>query len=116
MWWDYKIDKNKHYFVLMHPLECFCGIAFTTSTSREKWVECEITEERYKIDDGYKVELKSIEPGYGKEKFYQDDFKSMINKGFIIEKTSKNQKVKEIFWEEPLCGAAVLRHSAYIVE
>ena len=67
-----QIDRNAHYFVLMHPLEGvaipgYGAIVFTSSNTREKWVECEIVEERYKLEDGYKIELKSVEDGYGKE-------------------------------------------------
>ena len=109
------IDKNRHYFILMHPLESFLGICFTSSNTREKWVECEIIENRYKLADGYKVELKSIEDGYGAETFYQDDFKSLISKGIIIPKTNDNQYVKEIVWIENLCGSTYIKHSAYIV-
>lgn len=109
------IDKNKHYFILMHPLECFGIFCFTSSTTREKWVECEIVEERYKVSDGYKVELRAIESGYGKETYYQSDFESLVKKGYILEKTSDNQYVKEITWIEPLSGVTYLKHSAYVV-
>lgn len=58
----YNIDKSAHYFVLMHPLESVLGLMFyTSSNTREKWVECEVVEERYKVEDEYKVELRSIE-------------------------------------------------------
>ena len=109
------IDKNRHYFILMHPLESFLGMCFTLSNTREKWVEWEIIENRYKLTDGYKVELKSVEDGYGTDTFYQDDFKSLIENGMIIPKTNGNQCIKEIVWIEPLCGSAYIKHSAYIV-
>ena len=109
------IDKNKHYFILMHPMENFFGICFTSSITREKWVECEIVENRYKLADGYKVELKSIEDGYGIETFYQEDFESMVESGYIIPKTNDKQHVKEIEWIEYLCDNVYLKHSAYVV-
>lgn len=110
------IDKEKHYFVLMHPIENVFGLIFyTSSNTREKFVECEIVEDRYKVSDGYKVTLKSIEPGYGWEHFYQEDFLSLLEKGIIVEKTSAGQHVEEIFWREHLCGDAYLEHSAYVV-
>ena len=109
------IDKNKHYFCLMHPIETFMGIiSWTSSDSREKWVECEIVEDRYKVDDNYKVTLKSIEPGYGSEDFYQMDFVSALG-DFIIEKTDPDMHVEEIVWHEPLCDSAYIVHSAYVV-
>ena len=63
-----QIDRNAHYFLLMHPLEGvaipgYGAIVYTSSTTREKWVECEIVEERYKLEEGYKVELRSVEEG-----------------------------------------------------
>ena len=110
------INKDKHYFCLMHPLETFLGIiTWTSSSTREKWVECEIVEDRYKVERGYKVTLKSIEPGYGRMDFYQMDFVLMLEDGRIIEKSSDDMHVEEITWYEPLCGAAYLVHSAYVV-
>lgn len=112
----YNIDKSAHYFVLMHPLESVLGLMFyTSSNTREKWVECEVVEERYKVEDEYKVELRSIEPGYGKETFYQCDFNSLLQSGLIVKKTSDDQHVEEISWIEPLCGAANLVTSAYVL-
>ena len=110
------IDKNKHYFVLLHPLEEFFGITFTSSSSREKWVECEIIEKRYKISDGYKVELKPIEDGYGNEIFYQSDFESLINTGIIIPKINENQHVEEIEWIEQFHRDLFIKHNAYIIK
>lgn len=110
------IDKTKHYFILMHPLENFYGlIYFTSSCTREKWVECEIVEDIYKVADGYKVTLQSVEQGYGRRSFYQEDFEKLLRDGYILEKTSDNQYVKEITWIEPLSSITYLKHSAYIV-
>jgi hypothetical protein len=112
----YNIDKTAHYFVLMHPLEGIPGfITFTSSNSREKWVECKIVEDRYKVDDHYKVELQSIEPGYGSRVFYQMDFNQSLESGYIVKKTSNKQHVEEIIWTEPLCGDVTLKHSAYLL-
>lgn len=112
----YDIDKGSHYFVLMHPLENVLGLVFyTSSNTREKWVECEVVEERYKVEDGYKVELRSIEPGYGKETFYQCDFNSLMQHGSIVKKTREDQHVEEISWIEPLCGTANLVTNAYVI-
>ena len=89
---EYNIDKNAHYFACMRPIQtCFGFISFTSSTDREKWVECEIDESRYKVDNGYKVTLRSIEEGYGRENYYQSDFKSLVKSGHIIKKTSSTQ-------------------------
>lgn len=112
----YGIDKSAHYFILMHPLESILGlITFTSSNTREKWVECEVVEEQYKVDEEYKVELRSIEPGYGKETYYQCDFKNHLERGFIIKKSSESQHVEEVTWKEPFLNNTFLVHSAYVV-
>lgn len=111
------INVNQHYFVLMHPqkVDPFLGIIYISTSSREKWVECKIVEDRYKVSDGYKVDLKSLEDGYARESFYQSDFTSLIKAGRIIPKTSDTQHVEEAHWIEPLCGDAYIHHSAYAV-
>lgn len=115
-----EIDRNAHYFTLMHPLEgCiipgYCSILYTSSNTREKWVECEIVEDTYKIEDGYKVELSSLEPGYGREKYYIDDFLSFLESGHIVKKVPGMECVEET-WEEPLTPTVNLRHSAYVLK
>lgn len=117
----YNIDKDGIYFLLLHPIDYIpipgigiVGIG-TSSDSREKWVECRIVEDRYKVDENYKVTFESIEPGYGRQTYYQSDFNSLFKDGFIFKKTNNNQHVEEVTWIEPLCGSAYLVHSAYVV-
>lgn len=98
------IDKNNHYFTLMRPLNyvpCI-GWAYTSSTDKEEWVECEVVEDRYIVSDGYKVTLKAIDKRYGSRDFYQSDFESLLDKGYIIKKTGNKQHVEEIKWYEYL--------------
>ena len=112
----YGIDKDAHYFILMHPLENCLGIIFyTSSNTREKWVECEVVEEYYKVDDGYKVELRSIELGYGKETFYQCDFASLMKSGMIVKKDREDMHVEEITFMQPLYGCANLVTKVYVL-
>lgn len=117
----YNIDKDGRYFVLMHPLDYLSipGVGVIcvgkSSSTRKKWVECKIVEDRYNVDDNYKITLESIEPGYGRETFYQSTFDSFIKDGLIIKKTNDHQHVEEVVWAEPLCGSAYLVHSAYVV-
>lgn len=112
------INKDSHYFILMRPLEYMplLGLAFTSSSSKEKWVECKIVEDRYKLSDNYKVTLEALEEGYGREHYYQMDFESLLEKGYIIEKTSPNQIVKEITLREQITPLGCLIHSGYIIE
>ncbi len=115
----YDIDKQAHYFALMRPLEGIItpsfSIMYTTNSSREKWVECVIVEERYKIDNGYKLELRSIEPGYGKRDYYIEDFLSALASGYIVKKEPDMQCVEE-GWDEPLTDNVHLHHSAYTLK
>lgn len=113
----YNIDKDAHYFVLMRPLHGVFGLfCYTSSTDREKWVECKIVEEEYKVDDEYKVELRAIEPGYGKETFYQEDFVSMLKCGNrIVKKERDTQHCEEVRGYENLCGGVFVEHRAYII-
>lgn len=79
----YNIDKDGRYFVLMHPLDYLSipGVGVIcvgkSSSTRKKWVECKIVEDRYNVDDNYKITLESIEPGYGRETFYQSTLMSV---------------------------------------
>lgn len=111
------IDKNKHYFVLMRPINIvpFIGWAYTTSSDTEKWVECEVSEDRYQLKDGYKVTLQAIEGGYGRKHFYQSDFESLINQGFIVVKERKSQHVELVKWYEPITPYVSLCHETYVV-
>ncbi len=113
------IDFNAHYYVLMHPLEAhpvppYGYIVSTSSDSREKWVECVITENDNRLDDGYKVTLSSLEEGYGREKFYIEDFISKVQKGYIVKKVPGLECVEKS-WDEPIGGNATLHHTAYVL-
>ena len=87
----YGIDKNAHYFALMNPLCCF---GFFADADKHDWVECEIVEDRYKVDDGYKVTLKPLDNNYASEHFYQEDFISLMKSGHIIEKTNDSLHIE----------------------
>lgn len=108
------IDKTAHYYFLMHPLEGvmtpYGSIIYTSSTTREKWVECVIEDE-----NEYRVSLRSIEPGYGMRKFYREDFESFLQRGQIVKKEPGMECVEEK-WLEPLTDKAALMHSAYTLK
>ena len=114
------IDKNAHYFILTRPMDYFpiFGMYFGKTYGAgypEVWAEFEVVEERYKIDDGYKVELKAVDPVYGRESYYQSDFDGLIDAGLIVKKTSDRQHVEEVTWMEPLCGSVKLVHTASVL-
>ena len=113
------IDKDAHYFMLMHPLEGvmtpWFNILYTSSMSREKWVECEIDESEHQIEDGYKIKLRAVEEGYGSEKIDIVTFLECLEKGFIVKKTPGLKCVEES-WIEPLTKNTYLHHSAYVLK
>ena len=111
------IDKNKHYYIQMRPINIvpMIGWAYTSSSDPEKWVECEIVEDRYKVKDGYKVTLQSIEEGYGREHFYQTDFESLLKSGYVLVKEREEQHVELMKWYEPLTPTVNVQHEVYVV-
>lgn len=116
----YNIDKNKHYFLLMTKLHnvYFMGekiLSYKSEPSEETWVECRIVEDRYKVSDGYKVELKALDDQYGSESFYQSSFVDLVRDGYIIEKTSNKQHVEKITWYEQLSYNTPLVCEAYVL-
>lgn len=113
---EYGIDKTKHYFAQMDIIDTIVPcIGIAVSCGKRSWVECEIIEDRYKIDEGYKVTLKPINPLFMSHDFYQMDFNSLLKSGQIIEKTSDSQKVIYCEWDEPLTPTVNIKHSGFIV-
>lgn len=113
------IDKEAHYFVLMRPLEFipvteYDVLTYTSSNAPEKWVECKISEERFKLDDGYKLDLVPVEPGYGVESMYVEDFLLDLESRRIVKK-KPNMVCENVVWEEPLTPTVNVCHSAYIL-
>lgn len=73
----------------LHALGLPLGI--TDSSDDEVMQECVADERRYKVEDGYKIELRAINGGnanelgldeayYGSKTFYQMDLGSLINR------------------------------------
>ena len=110
------IDKDKHYWIRLNPLEIYFGIIALRDGNPDKamWVECEVDESRYKIDEGYKVTLKALDERYGSRSFYQMDFESMLKDGSAIE---ADGVIKPTFVVERqrLCGNVFIEHSGYIM-
>lgn len=112
----YKFDKSKHYFCQMDFISYvipFMGIAM--SDGSKNWVECKIVEDEYKVADGYKVTLEPLDKRYARHHFYQSDFESLLQKGYIIEKTSDKQHVAFCKWYEPITLTVCVEHSGFIV-
>ena len=96
----------------MHP---YCGFFFADA-GKDDWVECEIVEDRYKVDEGYKVTLKPLDDNHAYQHFYQEDFIYMLERGQIIEKTNDNMSIYHEKWLEELTPNALLVHEGDYVE
>lgn len=79
--------ENCIFMLKMHPLEKYFGIiAIKSSNSPEYVVPCEICEERYKLEDEYKITLKArgeYYDAFGKEHFYISDLENLIESGSV---------------------------------
>lgn len=84
----YDIDKTAHYF--MKAMRKGLGLPFTglclCDANDTDWTECEIVEDRYSVDEGYKVTLRPIDKNFAREDFYQEDFISLMKSGHIVKK------------------------------
>lgn len=87
--------NNLRFFVPMPPIHSLHAlglpIGFTDSNDEEVMQECIADERRYKVEEGYKIELRAVNGGraeeleegetyYGSKTFYQMDFGSLINR------------------------------------
>ena len=113
----YNIDKDAHYFALMRPVHTVLGlVSYTSTTDKEKWVECVVDEERYKVDDGYKITLRALDENYGIQHYYQCDFMSLMESGqHIIKKTSPTQHVELISTKTPLTDTTYLVYEGWAI-
>ena len=108
--------ENFRCFAKMSRIEMITPFGFCiASQDKETWTECKIDESRYKVADGYKITLRSLDPLFAYEHFYQSDFMSLVRNGLIMVKTSEGQKIEHIKWSECLCGKVYVIHEADIV-
>jgi hypothetical protein len=109
--------ENFRCFAKMPKCDRIPGLGLAiTNDDNITWTECKIDESRYKIEDAYKIRLRSIDERFAYEDYYVSDFFSLITEDLIIIKTNDNQKVKHIIVEEPLCGIATIVHEFDVVE
>lgn len=77
-----KLEASKCLFLFpMRQLRMMEFISYTSSSDDFIIVPCKISEERYKVDDGYKVILKSIYPEFGEVHLYIIDLCNLLNNG-----------------------------------
>jgi hypothetical protein len=75
--------ENVMFMVPMKPIRTMSFISYTSSQDDDVIVPCKINEDRYKINERYKITLESIYPQFGKEHFYQGDLVYLIEKDII---------------------------------
>lgn len=85
------------------------------SSSNTTWTECKIDERKYKVLDGYKITLISLDSEYSYEHYYESDFESLVQEGHIIIKNSESDHIEHIKFIEPLYGDVYIVHEADIV-
>lgn len=112
---DTTINKDIHYFCQMEAFSVITPFGFGITSGKTSWVECEISEHKYKLSDGYKVSLKPLDNRFAGRDFYISDFKSLLKEGLILEKTRDNQHVEFITWFEKLTSTVYVENSGYIV-
>lgn len=108
-----RIGKQKiRFFVPMFPVHSIIGFcSYTCFTDPEYLTECFIDEERYKVEEGYKITLKSINHMFGYKHFYQCDLESLINQKKVY--IAEDSEIIEQFWyDEPIGGGFMLKSFA----
>jgi len=70
--------ENLRLMIKMHPLRKAFFITYTSSNDPLIPVMCKIVEDRYKLKDNYKIEVKSENEAFGKESFYISDLNHLI--------------------------------------
>ena len=83
------------------------------------WRLCKVSDPEqklYTVDYGYKIRLEICDgSGYGNHIYYQSDFLSLLENGFIIYCNDETDHIEHIKWTEKLCGEAWLFHEADVV-
>lgn len=110
-----KINKNSHYFCQMETFSVITPFGFGITSGNKSWVECVVSEHRYKLEENYKVSLVPIDPRFAGRDFYISDFESLLDEGLILEKTKDSQHVEFVTWREALTPTVSLEHSGYVV-
>lgn len=72
------------FLMQMRPVEGNALFSYISSSTPLKWVPCSVHEERYKLEDGYKITLCPTIPGFVQEHFYQMDLALMVRSGSAL--------------------------------
>lgn len=83
------------------------------------WRLCQLNDgdcELYSIDYGYKFQLEICDgSGYGRHLYYQSDFLSLLEQGFIIYAGDGKGHIEHINWAEKICDNVFIIHEADII-
>lgn len=83
------------------------------------WRLCQLNDgdcELYSIDYGYKFQLEICDgSGYGRHLYYQSDFLSLLEEGFIIYAGDGKGHIEHINWAEKICDNVFIIHEADII-
>lgn len=83
------------------------------------WRLCQLNDgdcKLYSIDYGYKFQLEICDgSGYGRHLYYQSDFLSLLEKGFIIYAGDGKGHIEHINWAEKICDNVFIIHEADII-
>ena len=115
----YSIDYNAHYFIPLEVVETVINLPYfgftVSSPDNTALVECTISEAMYgkvqALPLGYEDGLRTYRP----ERYYKDDFVSLVRKGIIIKKETETQHVELVNEWEPLTDNTHLVHSSYAI-
>ena len=114
----YKINTAGRYFVPLHTVSNYGFVSLVNASDEPHIIECEL--EPYEFS-GFDYKLYAIpvdpdlRPYFERHCFYSCDFRSLIQEGHLVEKTSDNMHVELFCGAEHLCGAAYLIHEGEII-
>jgi hypothetical protein len=75
--------ENCIFVVPMKPIHNLGFVSVTVSSDDCQMIPCQITEERYKLSEGYKISLKPLKEGFATEHFYLADLIGLIREGTV---------------------------------
>lgn len=114
----YKIKTDAQYFVPLHTVSNYGLVSLVNASDEPHIIECEL--EPYQFSDfDYKLYAvpadPDLRPYFERRCFYSCDFCSLVQQGYIVEKTSDHMHVELFRGAEHLCGAAYLIHEGEII-
>ena len=108
--------ENFRCFTQLPMIDMKTPFGFVICGDNYTWTECKINENRYTVEEGYKITLEPLDrEHFTWEHYEQSDFMQLVKMGAILPKTENNQRVEHIITAEHLCGDAYLVHEGDVV-